>query len=111
MVASAVAEQSEVVQHLIQNWDVSILGRKRRETGKELWMKEPYAEGLANHSDRKSCAGTGDGHMESWQRHVQVGYRVPKRYIEESADTVFSLRKSKNFADYRYSRQLSTISG
>ena len=29
---------------------------KRRETGKGEWMKEPYAEGLANHSGRKLCA-------------------------------------------------------
>ena len=28
-------------------------------------MQEPYAEGLANHSDRESCAGTREGAREA----------------------------------------------
>ena len=34
-------------------------------TGKELWMKEPYGEGLASHTGPESCAGARKGTGEA----------------------------------------------
>ncbi len=54
-------------------------GMVRRETGKEKWMKEPYAEGVANHGGPESCAAVRKGSREAWTG-VCVG-RVLSREI------------------------------
>jgi len=39
--------------------------RKRRETGRVLWMKEPYDEGIASYIGPESCGGGSNGTAEA----------------------------------------------
>ncbi len=39
----------------------------RRETGMEVWMKEPYVEGVATHASPESCVVVRKGGGESLQ--------------------------------------------
>ena len=52
-------------------------------------MQEPYAEGLANHSDRESCAGTREGAREALTGAC-AGWvlSLEKLILEQSADAV-----------------------
>ncbi len=41
------------------------LTRKRRETGRVSWMKEPYGEGVASHIGPESCGGCSNAAAEA----------------------------------------------
>ncbi len=68
--------------------------RKRRETGRVSWMREPYDEGLANHIGPESCGGASNGMAEALigvragqvlSREILSDSRVPTEWVSRKA--------------------------
>ena len=84
----------------VKNLIIQGLTRKRRETGRVLWMKEPHDEGLASHIGPESCGGGSNAAAEALtgvragqvlSREILVYFRVPTRWVTRKATSGVSL--------------------